>query len=94
MKQHEFIWMTNNVHASNVVQDDSGNTAVTLRKNILLVHNYKKKDQMSIILVDTNSQFLIPSKKELESIFRLHLENKDLNEIIVKYCTENLSKIN
>lgn len=93
MKQHEFIWMANNVRAGKAVQDASGNTAITIRPNIMVVHNYKKRDQMTLVFVEDNSQYLIPTKKELEEIFRIHLENQNINEILLRYCTEKLTKI-
>lgn len=93
MKQHEFIWMANNVHAGKAVQDESGNTAITLRPTIMVVHNYKKRDQMTLVFVEDQSQYIIPTKKELEEIFRIHLENQNINEILRRYCTEKLTKI-
>lgn len=93
MKQNEFIWMAKNLRATKSVQDEDGNTAITLRPNILVVHNYKKRDQMIIVFIEDNSQYIIHTKKQLEDIFHIHLENKDAADILQRYCMSNLTKI-
>lgn len=93
MKQHEFIWAARNMQAKETRQDDSGNTFITLRNDIHLVHNYKKKDRMTIEFQDDKSVYIIPTDKELKEIYRLHLENVNLNDILHQYCSMNLTKI-
>lgn len=93
MKQHEFIWAAKNMQTTETRQDAFGNTFIRLRKDIQLTHNYKKKDRMTIEFQDDNSVYLIPTDKELKEIYRLHLENVNLNEILHQYCSMNLTKI-
>lgn len=93
MKQHEFIWAAKNMKVNETRQDDFGNTFIRLRKDIQLTHNYKKKDRMAIEFQDDRSVYIIPTDKELKEIYRLHLENVNLNEILHQYCSMNLTKI-
>lgn len=94
MKQHEFIWAARNMKVGEARQDDSGKTCITLRPSILLIHDYKKKDRMTIEFHDDQSTYIIHDRKELEAIYRLHLENEHLSEVLHRYCSENLTKIN
>lgn len=93
MKQHEFIWAARNMNVGEARQNDSGQTYITLRPGIMLTHDYKKKDQMTIEFDGDRAVYIIRDRKELEWIYRLHLENHDLIEILRRYCSENLTKI-
>lgn len=92
MQQQEFIWMANNIPHDGIIQDEIGNTIIQLRSQIQLTHNYKKKNQMMIIFQEDQSRFLIPSKKRLEDIYRLHLENTQLTDILRNYCEGTLER--
>lgn len=92
MQQHEFIFMAKNLKVTNVTQDDSGNTIVNLRPKISIVHNYKKNNSMKISFAETNDTFVIPSKNDLEEIYRLHLTNENLEHILIEYCKTHLKK--
>lgn len=94
MKQHEFIWAARNMKVGEARQTDNGKTCITLRAGILLIHDYKKKDRMTIEFHDDQSIYIIHDRKELETIYRLHLENEHLSEVLRRYCSENLTKIN
>lgn len=93
MKQHEFIWAARNMNVGDARQNDSGQTYITLRPGIMLIHDYKKKDQMTIEFTGDQAVYIIRDRKELETIYRLHLENRDLVEILRRYCSDNLTKI-
>lgn len=93
MKQHEFIWAARNMNVGEARQNDSGQTYITLRHGIQLTHDYKKKDQMTIEFLEDQSAYVIHDRKELEAIYRLHLENQNLNDVLRRYCSENLTKI-
>ena len=92
MQQHEFIWLGNNMKVGRVGQDTVGNTIVDLRPQIQITHNYKKKNLMLITFSDDGLTFIIPSKSQLEDIYRMHLSNVHLGEILRKYCEDNLQK--
>lgn len=92
MQQHEFIYITQTIRMMNIHQDPTGKTIVQLRPQIQIIHNSKKKNQMQIIFTEDQARFLIPSKKELEEIYRLHLENVNLSQILREYCEKNLQK--
>lgn len=93
MQQHEFIWMAKNLKVTDVTQDETGNTVINLRPQIQLTHNYKKKNQMQIVFTEDQSRFLIPSKSDLEEIFRLHLSNVNVEQILRKHCEDNFEKV-
>jgi len=92
MQQPDFIYLARGV-AGEVTQDEIGNTIVQLRPQIQLKHNYKKKNLMTILFTEDQSMFCIPTRKDLESIYRLHLENKDLTQILRAYCEQQLEKL-
>lgn len=94
MDQIKFIVMANNVYPEGEVkQDPNGITIVNLRPQIQITHNYKRKNEMKIIFNDTNDEYLISSKNELEEIYGLHLANKDVIQILHEYCKNNLKSI-
>lgn len=94
MDQIKFIVMANNIYPEGEVkQDPNGITIVNLRPQIQITHNYKKKNEMKIIFNDTNDEYLISSKNELEEIYGLHLANKDVIQILHEYCKNNLKSI-
>lgn len=94
MDQIKFIVMANNVYPEGEVkQDPNGITIVNLRPQIQITHNYKKKNEMKIIFNDTNDEYLVSSKNELEEIYGLHLANKDVIQILHEYCKNNLKSI-
>ena len=85
--------MANNVKVEKVFQDEIGNAIVQLRPQIQLVHNYKKKNLMTIRFIEDQTIFMIPSRKELEEIYRMHMENSDLTVILRDYCEKHLEKM-
>jgi hypothetical protein len=89
MKQPEFLFIAHNLKVSGVVQSDP-ETIVNLRPGIIIKHNYRKKDLMTITFTDGNNSYIIPSRKELEEIYRLHLGNADLLQLLQEWCIKNL----
>lgn len=96
MDQVKFMMMANNMQPEgSVTQDENGHVIVELRNNqIVITHNYKKHNEMKISFHDNNDTYIIPSQKELEEIYRLHLANKDVVSILHDYCNMNLKKEN
>jgi hypothetical protein len=92
MQQHEFIWMAQKLGIKSQ-QGAEGITVINLRPQIQIAHNYKKKDQMTVIFTEDQSRFLISSKPQLEEIILLERSNKDLEQILRKYCEDNLEKV-
>ena len=94
MDQIKFIQMSNNIQPMGpIVHQPNGIILVNLRPQIQVTHNYKKKNEMQVIFIDDQSRYLIPSQKELEDIYKMHLGNTNLTEILHKYCEEKLKKI-
>lgn len=93
MQQHEFIWMAKNLKVNNVTQNENGTTTINLRPQIQITHNYKKKNQMLIIFTEDQVRYLISTKVELQEIYRLHLSNVDLENVLRHYCEDWLKKI-
>jgi hypothetical protein len=92
MNQPEFIWMAKNLKVTDVKQDETGNTIINLRPQIQLTHSYKKKNQMQIIFTEDQARYLISTKVELQEIYRLHLSNVDLENVLRHYCEDWLKK--
>ena len=90
MEQQEFIWMAKNLKVVDVIQDEIGNTIIQLRPQVQLVHNYKKSNLMTVKFVEDQMMFIVPSRKELEEIYRLHLENENLIQLLREYCELHL----
>jgi hypothetical protein len=88
MEQHKFIWLAKNMKVENVTQGTNGETTIELRPNINIVHDYRRKNQMTIRLLEREEKYIIPSEKELERIYRLHLEHKDIMVPLMEYCAQ------
>ena len=93
MYEPEFIWMAKSLKVTDITQDGSGKTIINLRPQIQIIHNYKKKNQMILTFTEDQTRYLVPSKLELQEIYRLHLSNVDLEHVLRKYCEEKLQKI-
>lgn len=93
MQQHEFIFMARNLKVTDVKQDDSGNTFIGLRPKISITHNYKKNNSVMISFEETGDKFLVPTKQDLEEIYRLHLTNENLEHILLEHCNAHLKKV-
>ena len=90
MEQQKFIFLSNNVQADHVTQDEDGNTIVGLREGVKVAHNYKH-NEMKITFEENDTSFLIPSREELEAVYRIHLENVNLQPLY-NYC-EKFDKV-
>lgn len=88
MQQCEFIMMAKKCSAKGSVQDEVGNTTINLRDGINISHNYKKKNQMKIIFIEDQAQFIIPDKNALQEIYAIHMMNKDAMQLIRDYCSK------
>lgn len=93
MKQMEFLWMSNNIQPEEVIQGENGDVIVNLRKGIQVIHNYKRGNKMTVRFTEDQTSFVIPSKKELEDIYRMHLGNTNLINELRKYCDDNLQSL-
>ena len=95
MDQVKFMLTANNIHPEgDIIQQPDGIVVVNMRPTIQITHNYKKKNQMQIIFVDTNDTYIIPDQQTLEEIYQMHLSNTNVVEILLKYCNKNLKKLN
>ena len=92
MQQHEFIWMGAKLGAP-VAQSENGVSTITLRPQINLVHDYKKKDQTLVVFTEDDSKFIISDKDELNHIIGMHLTNDYIEQTLREYCNANLQKI-
>lgn len=93
MKQQEFLWMSNNIQPEGVIQGNNGDVIVNLRNGIQVIHNYIRGNKMTIRFTEDQVSFLIPSKKELEDIYRMHLGNTNLINELRKYCDDTLQQL-
>lgn len=93
MNQHEFILVSKNIPGLLVTQDYEGKVNVTLSDNIIIVHDYKKRNIIEITFKKEESKFLVPDKKSLKEIYEIFLLNvsEDRDRFIHKFCIENLS---
>lgn len=92
--QIKFIEMANNMKpAGGINQTDDGNTVVQLRDNIQIIHNYKRRNEISILFQDTNERYIIPDQKELEFIYRTHLGEQDILQKLHQHAEETYKKI-
>lgn len=71
---------------------DNGNGVVIvhLREQVKITHNYKKNNRMEIIFLSDGARYIIPSEKELEAIYRIHLGNTNFTHPARKYCDDHL----
>lgn len=92
MEQHDFIWMGKKLMVP-VTQDETGNTIITLRPQIQLTHNYKKKNLTQVVFTEDQSRYTIGSKLELELIIGLHLSNDNLDQKLREFCESHLEKV-
>lgn len=90
MKQERFIFMANNVQPLSMVQDPNGNTIVKLREEISIIHNYHNE---YMVLSVASSKYKVMNEAQLETVFRMHLENKDLFQLLHEYAETNFDKV-
>ena len=88
MEQPKFIWVARNMKVGNVTQGPNGETTVEVRPNINIVHEYRRKNRMTMHLVERDEKYIIPSERELEHIYRLHLEHEDVMTPLMEYCVQ------
>lgn len=94
MTQPEFIWMSSNILPEiGIEQRPDGNTVVGLRPQINIIHNFKRKDQITVVFLDDHATFVVPSKSALEDIYRMHLANTNLVQVLRKYCDDNFEML-
>lgn len=94
MDQIKFIIMANNIHPEGEIeQTPDGIVIVNLRSQIQITHNYKRKNEMRIIFNDSKIQYIISNKSELEEIYRMHLANTDVVQMLHDYCKNNLKVV-
>lgn len=93
MQQHEFISVSKNIPGAKVTQDYEGKVDVTLTDNIIITHDYKKRNIIEIKFKKEEVKFLVPDKKSLEMIYTIFLQNvnEEKDKFIHKYCVDNLS---
>lgn len=92
MTQVKFLWTSKNVPDVKVEQKDNGMTIVTLRKNIMISHNSNKRDKMQISFIKEKVSYLIPDQRALEEIYKMHMENEEVNLLLMQYCVKNFAK--
>ena len=92
MTQVKFLWTSKNVPDVKVEQKDNGMTIVTLRKNIMISHNSNKRDKMQISFIKEKVSYLIPDQRALEEIYKMHMENEEVNLLLMQYCQKNFAK--
>ena len=92
MQQFEFIYMAKTLKVQEVLQGDP-EIIVKLKDGILVKHNHQKNNAMYIEMKDAGKSYLIPSKKELEDIYRIYLENESFTQLLYEYLEEKLEKI-
>lgn len=92
MTQVKFLWTSKNVPDVKVEQKDNGMTIVTLRKNIMISHNSNKRDKMQISFIKEKVSYLIPDQRALEEIYKMHMENEEVNLLLMQYCANNFAK--
>lgn len=93
LNQAKFMLMANRVEPLSVSDDGNGRIIVQLRKDVQITHSYKKNNQMEIIFSEDQSHYRIESESQLETIFRIHLSNKDFNYPAHMYCEKCLKKV-
>ncbi len=94
MTQPEFMFMANNMKVKQIRQGDPF-TSVEIRNGIWLNHNYRRREphHMSIELREARVMYAVPGRKEVEAIYRLHLENEHLNQVLFDWCETYLNKL-
>lgn len=94
MNQAKFIQTSKQVKPVGGVTDDgNGVVIVNLRPQVQITHSYKKNDQMQIIFIEDQTHFEIPSQKELEELYKIHLGCTNFIQPARKYCDDKLQKI-
>ena len=91
MKQHEFIYLSRNM-TNQVRQDLIGNVIVDLNQMVEITHNYKKKDLMTLTMKEDQSKYTIPSRSDLEEIYKIQVSEENPIQLIREYCEKNLKK--
>lgn len=93
MNQMDFIYMANLAKPEEgIIQTENGTTECHLRKNIIITHDYLKRDLIILTLLEDGSKYIIPSKLELQIIFKMHTEYKYLNQALKEYAVKNLKE--
>lgn len=95
MTQIKFLWLSNNIPGMiQIRQDEYGIVKAKLSDSVDIVHDSTKRDKMTIVFHDTNDTYLIPDQRNLEEIYRIHLENDSKVFLVLahQYCESYLSK--
>lgn len=94
MKQIDFMYFMK-AFGFILAQKPNGNVITLMRPGIEINHNYKRKDLMSIRIIDFDSIYKIPDRDMLENICKMHLTkmDEDIFEDVHKFCESNLKKI-
>lgn len=92
LDQQKFLWIVNHSDVKSIKQAENDVVIVNVRDNIQITHCWKKNNRMELIITDDQSHYVIPDKSHLEEILTLHIDNKDLTQILKDYCDKNLEK--
>lgn len=93
MKQIKFIYALRTIGCTDGIEDKGdGIISATIRPGIIIKHDYKHADRMSIKMEDTNEEYTIKNDSQFEEIIRMHLGNTNLSEVLHEYCKKNLVK--
>ena len=87
MEQHKFIFLTNNIHPQSVTQDPDGNVTVVLKDDIKVIHSYPGNRMK--LYVGKNNVYKLKDQHDLETVFRLYLENESLYSVLYEYANKN-----
>lgn len=94
MEQIEFMWCLKKFLIPNILQNEKGLVTAKLLPDVLLTHDYKKKNKIEVIFTETQDRFLISSKEELNELCKIYSNNPNISDPIKKYCVSKLNKIN
>lgn len=91
MKQHEFIWKIHSNIEVNMVQTVNGITECTVKDGIILSHNYKKNNQILLVMNEFNKKYIVPSDKELREIYKIiNSSSNGITQQLIEYADKNL----
>lgn len=93
MNQMEFIYMSNLAEPKcGVNQTENGVTECHLRDGILITHDYKRRDLMLLYMEEFKVTFIIPSRLELQEIFRMHSDMDYITMPLYEYALKTLKE--
>lgn len=87
MEQHRFIFLVSNIHPQSVTQDPDGNVIVVLKDNIQVTHSYPGNKMK--LYVGKSNVYRLRDQSELESVFRIYLENESLYSALYEYANKH-----